>query len=143
MKILLISLICLMSLFGESESFYKEKYDFYVKKEEKAYIDWQSARDKSFDTFMENRKMQNLRDQISMTTQPRDRNRIEEEQTREVETEDNDLIRIENEEKQAYIKFEEYGDKIMELSFTIKEKLGILPPWFVSADVRNKNRKLK
>jgi len=127
LKAVLILIVSSVLIFGATESFYKKKYDFYTKKADKSFEQWQhlelmaSLSENSLSQIQDlNNKIYGFLDE---TEEARD--------ARQEERDAEKTLKIEQQEAKAeYDKYIEYVDKITELSFTTEEELGKLPEWF-------------
>lgn len=135
-KTILIFIISSGLLFGATAEFYKKKYDFYLKKSEKAYEDWQLkesiceiSRNSNDEMHRLNMQIYGFLDESAEAIAAK-----EEEQANKVS-----LAIEEKEAKELQNKYIEYIDKITELSFTVEEDLKKLPEWFIVPAAKKSN----
>ncbi|WP_294966943.1 hypothetical protein [Sulfurimonas sp.] len=127
LKVVLMLIVSSVILFGATESFYKKKYDFYIKKVEKSFKQWQHL--ELLTSLSENFLSQtsSLNNQIYGYLDETEESRDARQEERDAEK----ALKIEQQEaKEEHNTYIEYIDKITELSFTAEEELGKLPEWF-------------
>lgn len=127
LKIISMLIISSVILFGATESFYKKKYNFYIKKANKSFEKWQVQ--KAIVSIDENSLSQTndfnnkIYGYLNDTEEARD--------ARQEERDAEKALKIEQQEAdEEYNNYIEYIDKITELSFKVEEDLGKLPVWF-------------
>jgi len=121
MKRMILLLMTVALLHGSSESFYKKKYDYYAGKEKKCFAELHEMKEAQWDTYQQNQKIIDLNNQIYGAI--RDSLPEEIEMDKQESIADQEYINTKRE-------CEKISDKIMELQFTVEEKLQTIPKWF-------------
>ena len=111
-KITVLLMVSAVLLFGASEKFYKQKYDYYSKK-------IKELKDESWSNYEKTRELSDYKNQFSFSGANNEAMQTQAE-----------IDEVEQDNKEIDKKISSYKDKLMELKFTSEEELGFVPKWF-------------
>jgi predicted nucleic acid-binding Zn-ribbon protein len=111
-KITILLIVSVSLLFAASESFYKNKYEYYTKKVK-------DIKEKQWSYYLEAQQLSDYKREFQQLGAIGEARKTEKE-IEEVEAKSDDLDQ----------KVDDYKDKLMELKFTLEEELGKVPKWY-------------